>query len=97
MTLIEMKNFDLVDYKLDSFRKLLQRQGDENVARCRMICQIFEMLSKENYNYDKVYKSQKSRIKQLQNGKKMYQRDLLGYEIVPFDQWLRVKSGNVSY
>ena len=97
LNFIEMKNYDFVDYRLDNLRKLLQRLKEQDLTRIKSIFHILDQLSKHNYNYEKVRKKNEGRIKLLAQNTKDYGRDMFGYEIICFEDWLNAKRDYVVF
>ena len=61
---IEKNDFEWFDFKLENFRKLLQRQKEENIQRSKVIFNILKTLSKSEFDYfETLEKEQKKDAK----------------------------------
>ena len=92
MCMIELGEIDIMDYRAESFRKLLQRQKDENIDRSKAILKVLETFIKTGSNFKKTREAEKKRLEQLKEGKDEYAWDPIGFELVRFDEWFEQRS-----
>jgi len=87
LCIIEMKNYDWLEYRTETFRKLLSKVKTKNIARPKIILQMLKALVKENYNYKAVSIKYNDQFKLLKDAKDDYRWDPDAYEIIRFDTW----------
>jgi len=87
LCIIELKNYDWLEYRTETFRKLLNKVKNKNVARPKIILHLLKALIKENYNFDLVAKKNLQKFSLLQKAENEYRWDPDGYEITRFDTW----------
>ncbi len=87
LNLIELKDHDILFYRLDSFKKLLQRQKDKTNKRVKLTFRVLDVLYKQSFHYRNTFEKVESDITLLQKAEKEYSWNPLGFEIVRFDQW----------
>jgi hypothetical protein len=92
MCMIELGDIDIMDYRAESFRKLLQRQKDESIERTKAILKIMESFIKTGNNFKKTRELEEPRLQMLREGKGNYAWDPTGFELVRFDEWFDSKS-----
>lgn len=91
MCMIELDDMYIMDYRAESFRKLLQRQKDENIARTKAILKILETFIKTGNSFKKTAEAEKERLALLREGAGDYAWDPIGFELVRFDTWFDSK------
>ncbi|MBK7035140.1 MAG: hypothetical protein IPH42_02055 [Bacteroidetes bacterium] len=62
LCIIELKNYDWLEYRTETFRKLLSKVKTKNVARPKIILHLLKALIKENYNFETVTKKIKWKL-----------------------------------
>ncbi len=88
MCAIEQGELDIIDYRAESFKKLLQRQKDENVERPRTILKVLNTYVKTGGDIKMTLTEEKTSITKLREGKEHFRWDPLGFEMIRFDEWL---------
>ncbi|MDX2003004.1 MAG: hypothetical protein SFW35_11265 [Chitinophagales bacterium] len=91
MCMIETKDTYIIDYRTESFRKLLLRQKEENVERAKTILKILETFAKTGLSYKKTNGLEAAKLKLLREGKGDYAWDPTGFELIRFDEWFDSK------
>ena len=87
LCIIELKNYDWLEYRTETFRKLLSTVRTKNIARPKIILKLLKALIKENYDFKAVTNLQKENLNLLKKGESDYRWDPDGYEIIRFDTW----------
>ncbi len=88
MCAVEQDDLDVFDYRTESFKKLLQRNKEENVERPRLALKILGTYIKTGGDIKKTTLEEKKNIELLKTGKGEYQWDPMGFELIRFDEWL---------
>lgn len=88
MCAVEQDDLEVFDYRAESFKKLLQRNKEENVERPRLALKILGTYIKTGGDIKKAIQEEKDNIMLLSEGKGEYQWDPLGFELIRFDEWL---------
>ncbi len=88
MCAVEQDELEVFDYRAESFKKLLQRNKDENVERPRLALKILGTFIKTGGDIKKTMLEEKKNIELLKAGKDEYQWDPMGFELIRFDAWL---------
>lgn len=88
MCAVEQNDLEVFDYRAESFKKLLQRNKEENVERPRTALKILGTYIKTGGDIKKTMLEEKENIELLREGKDEYQWDPLGFELIRFDDWL---------
>lgn len=88
MCAIEQGDYDIIDYRAESFKKLIQRQKEENVERPRTILKVLSTFVKMGGDVKKTFAEEKTNIELLQKGEGEYWWDPMGFELIRFDGWL---------
>lgn len=91
MCYVELEEFDMIDFRIESLRKLLLRQKHKNIIRIKSIFNILNTLVKTGYNFKNTYKKEAQFFQLLNESKDEYFWDPLGYEIIRFDEWFKSK------
>lgn len=91
LTMYECFGQGYTDMLIDNFNKLLQRQKRENISRIKIILKIFQSLQRNNFDFKRVVKTDKTRLEQLANGEDNYYWDPSSYEVIRFDEWFYSK------
>jgi hypothetical protein len=93
---IEKKKFDWVDYRYESFKKILQRYNKLNQEngnrRAAIILKIIRTLMRTGYCFKAVIEREKTNLELLAEGKDAYYWNPTGYEIIRFEQWVYSKA-----
>ena len=85
MNLVEMKDYDWLSFRIDSFRKHLKTINKDQ--RCKVIHQLFKALAKDNFDFDSARRKEQSSLNLLKEGKDIYFRDPLGFELIDVYKW----------
>ena len=88
----EQGEFDMIDFRIEALRKLLQRQKHKNIRRIKTVFEILNTLVKTGYNFKQTLEKDKEKFLVLEQGEEDYFWDPLGYEIIRFDKWFRSKA-----
>lgn len=84
---IELEEFDMIDFRIESLRKLLQKQKHKNITRIKIVFNVLNTLVKTGYQFKKTYQQESENFVLLKSAKDDYYWDPLGYEIIRFDTW----------
>lgn len=87
MCIIELGYYDWLDYRIETFRKLLGELKKENISRPKLIYQVIKTFIKTAYNYKLTTAAHTQNIAQLEKAADTYEWDPRGYEIIRFDKW----------
>jgi len=87
ISLLELENYDVLPYRLETFRKLLSSISKENVTRPKAMLLLMNRLVKSNFDFKMVSEKMHDTLQLLRNGKDNYAWDMRGYEIIKFDEW----------
>lgn len=88
MCAVEQDDLDIFDYRTESFKKLLQRNKEENVERPRLALKILGTYIKTGGDIKQTMQDEKKNIDLLKTGKGEHQWDPMGFELIRFDEWL---------
>jgi hypothetical protein len=91
MCIVEMENDDWLDFRIESFRKLLSDLRKENIARPKLIFQIFKQYIRSGYSWKDAASKLPEHIDLLAGGVNEHYWDAMGYEMTRFDTWLKKK------
>lgn len=87
MMYIDEKSFDMVEYRIETFRKFISKSGYKSKERIKLIHKILKTLDKTGYNFKETAKIEKKSLQLLSAGKDAYQWEALGFELIRFDSW----------
>ena len=90
LNLLEMKDYEWFDYKLNSFRKVVYYHADETLyERFAIIHKVFSYLKKVNYSKESLKAHyDTSLLLKLREKKSQYSWDPLSSELIPVQSWL---------
>lgn len=91
MILMERKDYELIDFRIEALRKLLQRQKHKSITRIKTTFQILHIFVKEGYSYKVTLSEAKTQLELLESNNDQYFWDPLGYEVIRFDNWFKAK------
>lgn len=91
MCFVELEEFDMIDFRIESLRKLLQQQKHKNITRIKTIFNTLNTLVKTGYQFKKTYQQESENFVMLESAEDEYYWDPLGYEIIRFDNWFKTK------
>lgn len=91
LIMAEIDDFEWFDFKLENFRKLLQRQKTENVQRSKVIFTVLKTLAKMNFDYFDTMEKENKNITLLEEAQGELQWDPKGFEVIRFDDWIKSK------
>lgn len=91
LIMVEKRDFDWFDFKLENFRKLLQRQKLENIQRSKVIFNVLKTLSKTEFDFFETMEKEKENIRLLEEAQNEFYWDPKGFEVIRFDDWLKSK------
>ncbi|MBK6730937.1 MAG: hypothetical protein IPG60_08215 [Bacteroidetes bacterium] len=87
MCIIELGYYDWLDFRIETFRKLLSDVKNENVARPKLILQIIKGFIKHMYDFKNTTNDLKEHFDLLASNDAEYKWDPIGYEVIPFHEW----------
>lgn len=85
--IIELGYFDWLDYRIETFRKLLSDVKNENISRPKIIHQIIKGFIKHMYDFKATSEDLKEHFILLESQEQEYKWDPIGYELIPFHEW----------
>ncbi len=91
MILMERKDYDLIDFRIEALRKLLQRQKHKAITRIKTTFQILHIFVKEGYSYKHTLIEAKAQMELLEGNNDQYFWDPLGFEVIKFDDWFKAQ------
>ncbi len=91
MCIIELDTCDWLDYRIETFRKLLSTVKNENIHRPKLILHIIKQFIKNAYDIKATSKKCEEQLNLLRKGEEEYRYDARGYEIIRFDKWWDAK------
>lgn len=91
LCLIDLESYDLLPFRLETFRKLLSSITKENVTRPKAILLLMNRLVKSNFDFKLVTEKMHDTLQLLRDGKDNYSWDMRSYEIIKFDEWWDAK------
>lgn len=94
MCYIELGEFDMIEFRVEALRKLLQRQKDKNIIRMKTIFSILGTFIKTGASFKNTLALESDKLALLQEGKDEHYWDPLGFEIIRFDTWFAAKANN---
>lgn len=94
MILMERKDYDLIDFRIEALRKLLQRQKHKAITRVKTIFQILHIFVKEGYSYKHTLTEAHAQLALLESNTDQYFWDPLGFEVIRFDNWFISKGSH---
>lgn len=89
--LIELRQYDNVDLRIDSFRKLLYSNSRERIERPNAIYRVMRNIMSTGFDFQITYMNRNREIENLRNGEDEFFWDPLGYELIRFDKWFDEK------
>jgi tetratricopeptide (TPR) repeat protein len=88
LVLLEKKSFDLAFYRIEAFRKMIERNSMyKDEKRIHAITKILRLIVKEDGEFNKISAGQKDLLL-LSEAAEEYYWNPAGYEVIRFDQWL---------
>lgn len=87
LNLVELADYDLVEYKIDSFRKLIEYHKIDCTDRVRYFIKLVKTLLKTGFNYDEVGLQSSSWISEM----KPKNRDVRKIELIDVSYWVKQK------
>ncbi len=91
MCIVEMHNDDWLDFRIETFRKLLSDVKNENILRAKLVYKLFKTYIKVGYNWKKTVDQLPEHVMHLKSGVGDYFWDPAGHEMQRFDMWLDTK------
>jgi hypothetical protein len=89
--LIAQKNYDLIDFRIAAYHKLIQRHKEKE-SRLKLIADILQSWKKHEYNFESAYQTKKAELEKLAAKKGPLAFKALGSEIIPFHIWFTERS-----
>lgn len=99
MCIVELGNDDWLDYRMETFRKLLADLKNEKIARAKKIYQLFRAYIRHAYDWSLAIDEIPEHFELLSKGEDDHFWDPMGYEMHRFDRWLeaRIKKPERAY
>ena len=91
LNIIELGDYDWVEYKLESFRKTLNKYRKGNRERFKTIYQILRALLKAGFDFPLIWEEEQEKLSLLQAEEGDWCRNPLGSELINFYEWMLVK------
>ena len=91
LCLAEMEEFTLIEFRLESMRKLHQQRKGTHSERLSLIIRVLSELVKTDFDYRETLDKRQGELEKLTLGKEMYFWNPLGFEIIRFDSWFQTK------
>lgn len=88
LNLIEKREYDWIDSKLESFRKYLQQVQTHQVPRCKNILRLLFALSKHGFDFQATTRDEQGLLSALSQAKEENYWDPMGYELVRISDWV---------
>ena len=97
LNLIEMRDYDWLDFKMDNFRKAARKVKSDYITRCKKINLLVKRLAANRFNFCKTCDDEASLIEELSQTSGPFARDPMGFELIDIPRWFKDKaSGNVN-
>ncbi|CAN5917487.1 hypothetical protein BH11BAC7_BH11BAC7_37170 [soil metagenome] len=97
LVLLEKKSFELAHYRIDAFRKMLDRNTlYKDDKRIIAITRIMKLLARADGDYTKI-SPELNEIQLLSEGKGQFYWNPASYEVIRFDEWLLKKIAVVMH
>lgn len=96
MCIIELDNSSWLDYRVETFRKLLANVKNENIQRPKMILYIIKQFIRNAYNFTVTNQQCEDKLKFLTEAKNDFRYDPKGYEVIRFDEWWFQKTNELN-
>ncbi|MFT4680930.1 MAG: hypothetical protein ACI9FU_000279 [Granulosicoccus sp.] len=93
LQLIELEDYDWIDFKLDTLRKFVSRNRKLKSSRVDGIIKVLHAIQAKSYDLTKLNNSTLEVIKKLHSNEKGWGWNPLGFELVRFDAWIERKIG----
>ncbi|MBC8172797.1 MAG: hypothetical protein H7X71_02725 [Chitinophagales bacterium] len=91
MCIIELDHLDWLDYRIETFRKLLGDLKKENIARPKLIFQLLKNFIKTGYDFKQTTEKTKEHLDLLNANEDDFEWDPRGSEVIRFDTWWQKK------
>lgn len=91
MILMEREQFELMEFRIEALRKLLQRQKHKEVTRIKTIFRLLHDFWRSESHYVLTMEQNTDLMELLKTGEGDYYWDPQGYEIIRFDKWFSEK------
>ena len=92
ITILELKDYDWFEYRLECFRKTLQSLNGDATTRIKLVYRLLKELIKHNYDYRRLVNREQQTIDCLTQVEGPNAWDPMGMEVVEIPQWLLNKS-----
>ncbi len=91
MCLSELQEYELFEFRLESFRKLIQRRNNKQLDRYKEFYQLLKTLLKSRFDYTKTLYVERNSFENLRSDFQTFKWNPVGLEIIRFDEWLNSK------
>ena len=93
LQLIELEDYDWIDFKLDTLRKFVSRNRKLKTPRVDGIIKVLQAIHVKSYQFAKLNSSTLKIIEKLSSDDKEWAWNPTGNELVRFDAWLERRMG----
>lgn len=87
----ENEEYYWLEFQLENFRKLIERQTRGNMERAKTIHKIARSLLNLGGDFKTLQIKEQKRLNLLEEGKDEYYWDPMGFEVIRFDSWVHKK------
>ncbi|MFN0276010.1 MAG: hypothetical protein ACKVPJ_09710 [Chitinophagales bacterium] len=91
MCITELGYLDWLDYRIETFRKLLSDVRKENIARPKVIFQLLKSFIRTSYDFNEATSINTEHLALLDKAADEFAWDPRGYEIIRFEKWWNSK------
>jgi hypothetical protein len=91
MTLIELKDFEKVDFRVESLRQLLFRNKDKKITRAKACLQILSTFVRTGYEWKRTLALEAKLVTKLEKAEGDYEWSPTSFEVTRFEKWLTSK------
>ena len=91
MTMIELEDYDWVEFKYDTLRKFLGRNRKLRNYRISAVLSIISSLMRNGFKLAAISRSSKVELEKLSNENEGYEWNPEGAEVIRFDEWVKRK------
>ncbi|HYG38771.1 MAG TPA: hypothetical protein VD908_09135 [Cytophagales bacterium] len=92
INILEMEDYEWFEYKLEAYRKRLQRFGAKRIERINLFFRLLIALCKNNYDYNLTAIKEQIILKRFQSSDKAISWDPLGHEVINLAEWFISKT-----
>lgn len=94
LNIIELKDYEWFEFKIESFRKVLTSLKYKESARYLTSYQLFKYLYKTQFNFNLTLTHESDSFSKLRDGQDNYYWDPMCHEVIKMDNWFSSKLVN---